>query len=480
LHFTEPDSLISAIVNIGFFINSVSGRLKRQAIGKLLMVAGSWLLVGSSYIFAQTGPGGVGNNTSNRLWLKSDGNVYRDAGVTLAADGDPVYLWRDYSGNNNHANQPDGIHNPIYRTNIVNNSPAIQFTGDTYIDPGALGIPGTGSFSIITVLKINSGYVAGDISNGNGDYIIDRYPQDYPLTSLKIINTDRFGFQKRDDNNNGLGGTYSTSSINTANFYLIDYMRERSVAYRIFIDGILDSSVPDTDDDLTPPIPRIGRHSVNAGNGLKGYITEVIIYNYRINNAQVNIVSSYLAAKYNLTIPVTANKYAYRDTHKYDVAGIGREDASNLHNDAMSAGILEISNPSSWSDGDYLLFGHDNGSVTSWTSTESPEAGLIRIAREWKLSKTGGIGNVTITIDVSSLLVPPASSCGKYELMVKSDGDFSTGATIYDLTSIGGSLYRVTGIPANDGYSISIGMRVAPTASITPDPAQICGEECLI
>jgi hypothetical protein len=473
LYFTEPESLISVFVNIGSIVNSVYGKLKQLAISRLVIIVGCWLFIGITNVFAQTGPGGVGSAASNRLWLKSDGRVYRDAGVTLAADGDPVYRWFDYSGNNNHANQPDGVHNPIYRTNVVNGSPAIQFTGDTYIDPGVLGIPGSGSFSIITVLKVNSGFSAGTMADGYGDYIIDRYPEDHPLTSLKITNTDRFGFQKRDDNNNGLDGPYSSTSINTTIFNLIDYMRERGTAYRLFINGAFDASVPDADGDLTPPVPRIGRHAINAGRGLNGYMTEVIIYNYRINSAQVNIVNSYLAAKYDLTIPAASNKYAFRTTHKYDVAGIGQEDASNFHNDAMSAGILEISNPSSLSDGDYLLFGHNNGSIASWSAIGAP-LGIDKIPREWKLNKTNDVGNTTFSMDLSSFPAPPDPSCSKYVLLIKNDGNFSSGATVLDLIPDGGNKYHVNNVSTSDGDYVCIGVRRAPTSAITPDPAQLC------
>ena len=64
-------------------------------------------------------------------------------------------------------------------------SPAIEFTGDTYIDPGALGIPGTGGFSVVTVFRTTS-YVAGTMTNGSGDYIMDRTIENNELTSLKI------------------------------------------------------------------------------------------------------------------------------------------------------------------------------------------------------------------------------------------------------------------------------------------------------
>ena len=121
-------------------------------------------------------------------------------------------------------------------------------------------------------------------------------------------------------------------------------MRNRGVDYRLYLNGTFENSVADGDGNLTPPVPRIGRHATTANDGIKGYIAELMIYNYRINNAQIIIINSYLAAKYGLTI--ANNRYSFGATHKYDVAGIGRVDGSNLHNSATSAGILNISNPS--------------------------------------------------------------------------------------------------------------------------------------
>ncbi|MBK7709883.1 MAG: hypothetical protein IPJ37_02105 [Bacteroidales bacterium] len=449
-------------------MRSCSASLKWRSFRLFLVISFSFFLFAAD-LYGQTGPGGVGNSTSNRLWLKADGNAYTDLGVTPAIDGDRVQQWNDYSGNNNHARQTTSANRPFYRVNIINNTPAIQFTGNTYLDPAALGIAGTGGMSVIIVFQ-NTSYVAGGMADGGGDYIIDRTTATNELTSLKITNTDKYGYQKRDNLNGGLGGPVSTSVVSTTSFSIIDYMRNYGVDYRLYLNGTLESTIADGDGNLTPQIPRIGRYPTTASNGIKGYIAELMIYNYRINNAQINIVNSYLAAKYGLTI--TNNRYSYAATHKYEVAGIGRIDATNLHNSATSAGILNISTPSSLGDGDYLLFGHDNGSVTSWNN-EAP-SGIAKIPREWRLSETNDVGSVSFTADLSLFPPPPDPSCSEYVLLVDADGDFSAGSTSYNLTPLGLNQYSVNGISTTDGNYVSIGVYRAPTASITPDPAQMC------
>ena len=72
---------------------------------------------------------------------------------------------------------------------------------------------------------------------------------------------------------------------------------------------------------------------------------------------------------------------------------------TNFHDNATSAGILNVSNPNSLDvNGDYLLFGHNNGSVASWSSTDVPTDVLnlsyLRVARAWRADKTNDVGTV--------------------------------------------------------------------------------------
>ena len=471
---TEPGKklILSHLNKAAKFVSEI-GNLAAARLFKMLLFAGYLLLI-TSEIHGQTGPGGVGNSSSNRLWLKADMGVYSDAGITFASSGDQIQQWNDYSGNGFNAVQSNASYKPLYQTGIVNGEAAIQFTGNKFIDPAALGISGTEGFSIISVFKVNTGYSVGGISDGSGDYIIDRASLTNNLTSLKFVTGNKYCFQKRDNVNFGIATSpESTSSISTTSFTVINYMRELPRAfYRLFVNGTLEKSQADGDGDLTLPNLRIGRHYNSADGGLNGYITEVLVYNYRINNAQVNIINSYLAAKYDLTINASANKYDYRSTNKNEVAGIGREDANNFHSDAMSGGILEILNPSNLSDGDYLLFGHDKASISSWSTTETPSSAIGKLPREWRVDETGDVGTVTVKFDISTLPAPPGS-CIKYLLLVDGDGNFNSGATTYDLT-LNGGYYERTGININNGDYITIGIRLGPSVNITPDPAQMC------
>ena len=96
--------MISEKADIVLCMKLFSASLKRRSYSILISRSACFGLMVAN-LSAQTGPGGVGNNASNRLWLKADGPVYRDPGITPAADGDLVQQWNDFSGNNNHAIQ---------------------------------------------------------------------------------------------------------------------------------------------------------------------------------------------------------------------------------------------------------------------------------------------------------------------------------------------------------------------------------------
>ncbi|MFY0591897.1 Calx-beta domain-containing protein, partial [Roseivirga sp.] len=184
-----------------------------------------------------------------------------------------------------------------------------------------------------------------------------------------------------------------------------------------------------------------------------GTFTELMLYNVYLNTAQNTIVNNYLAAKYNLSI--TNDFYAYQASHPHDVAGIGRHDADNIHKAAMSDNILRIENASNLiNDKSYMLFGHDNGAIDTWS--ESIGLNTLKISRAWRVDKTGDLGDVDVIIDTSQLPALP-SGYTDYILLVDADGDFSSGVTYYPFTADEEvNEYKSPGLSLNNGDYLSI------------------------
>ncbi len=153
----------------------------------------------------------------------------------------------------------------------------------------------------------------------------------------------------------------------------------------------------------------------------------------------------------------------------HDVAGIGRIDVSNLHNDAQGTGIVRISNPTNLGDDEFLIWGHDNGILSADNTTDvSSSQTRARLSRVWRISEvsTGGgavdVGAIDMQIDVTGLtefnpIYPP-------QLLVDTDndGDFNDEDPILGAISLGSNRYQFNGVTAfsnNLRFTLGSGFR---------------------
>ena len=397
--------------------------------------------------FAQTGPGGVGSTASNILWLKTDV-------ITGLNDGDAVTTWSDNSGNGYNLTQSTAAYKPTYETGEINGKPIIRFNSsstDDYLIRNPFAGFATTQITAIVVNKNN-----GESNDGIMSYASTANDNNFLFYNSASVNIYRNGNVNTstlmNDNNFHIGSArWNTTGGATR------YHKDGTQTYS----GVLSTGASITSGGslvLAQEQDAVGG-SFDASQAHTGDYAEVILYNTFLNDAQIIIVQNYLAAKYLLTM-ASNDYFAYETTHGNEVAGIGRTDASNTHTDAKSADILEISSPGGLGNNEYLLFGHDNASISSWTTTEIPAGDVTdarRIAREWRFSETGDVGTVTVTLDATLLPAAPGGFT-QYVFWLDSDGDFSTGATCYPLTSIGGNQYQATGINITNGDYITFGV----------------------
>jgi len=116
---------------------------------KNILFSLSFMLVGF-LSFAQTGPGGVGNSSNNTVWL--------DANKLSLSDNDPVSILNDQSGNNNHVFQGTASAQPTFRTNQLNNLPALQFDGSSDFLSFHKAIPGAATTTFMVNRSNSNGY----------------------------------------------------------------------------------------------------------------------------------------------------------------------------------------------------------------------------------------------------------------------------------------------------------------------------------
>jgi hypothetical protein len=420
---------------------------------RFFLTAIIFVLCGNYHLAAQTGPGGVGSNTSNILWLRSED-------ITSLVDDEDITSWSDFSGNGNDLSQPTSTLTPVYKTSILNGFPAVRFQKTN-------GRIRRTSFSGFPTSQITAIYVNSNTENNDG---VLSYASGSSNNDFLLFSSNNLRFYRGNSN------LSSGVSFNDGNFHITNASRNSTGgSVEIWKDGSLDfTGTLSSGTSITAGgcLAIAGEQDSVDGNYASsqahfGDFTEVMIFNTVLNDAQNIIIANYLSTKYNLSI--SNDYYSFDLTHPNQVAGIGREDVSNTHTAAMSDGILQIENASGLNaDQEYLLFGHDDGDVTtSWTTTEAPNSGvnIERLAREWRLDETGDVGTVDFVVDVATF---PSLTSGytMYTLLVDSDGDFSSGASVYEMTLDSGTEYTVTGIDISDGDYIAIGS-VVPTIDHT-------------
>jgi hypothetical protein len=188
------------------------------------------------------------------------------------------------------------------------------------------------------------------------------------------------------------------------------------------------------------------------------------------------MVENYLSSKYNISI---ANDYYAHDLNSgCDVAGIGRDDASNIHSNAVSAGIFGISNPDALDNADFILFGHNDASV-EWTTAGAP-AGKEILSIQWQVDKTNDAGKVDIFFYMDNLTL----NSDEYYLLTDADGDFTSGA-VETAISFGGYNYlKLSEFDLTDDYFYTLAQVSCAgnpgTVSVSEDTDTVFNEESVL
>ena len=387
------------------------------------------VLLISSHVQAQTGPGGVGttDGTSNlKLWLNAA------VGTSTTTNGVGVSTWNDQSGNGYHVTQGTGGNQPTYVSSSINGQPALSFNGTS----------STLSVSGFPLFATNASAVT--------QFIVFN-PTDLSGQKFLLLH----GGHTNCSNNFELG--YRTGSSSTPNWGLHSGCSNAAVAenaantayniltLKVLSSGTSPSNVKISKNGTAQSVVNnfsgwasAGNYgtasntlfigSRNGGDGFhSGPIAEIISYNQALNSAETVLVENYLNAKYNLT--VASDKYAQPSATTYikGVAGIGKE--SDGTSTSSSSKGLTIANSSYLTDnGDYLMFGYDN-SATTTTTANLTAAYSARWTRDWFIDKTdvsSNNGNTTLTFDFSEMGIGGTPS-GLYALIYRStgSGDYS-------------------------------------------------------
>lgn len=404
------------------------------------------LVFTNTLLFGQIpdGPGGVGNSSTVQFWLDPS-----QIGVSDLAN---FSTWPDRSGNGHDFTIGLASARPQYDASFAGfgGQPAVRFWNGDWMDSPSVAALNTDDITWITVqdwpaagatrVNIRSNYSSSSTQWGTYEVSNRFYP------SVRSGGLKAASYAK-------ISGAHIHSNI-------WDGVTNVLSSYH---DGGFQNSIGGV--TTTPSghnFTRVGANSNVTNSFFNSRIGEVIVYSMTLNTAQNIIVNNYLSTKYSIAL-VADDKYAHDGSHPNDVAGIGREDASNLHTDAQGSGIIRINSPSALGNDEYLMWGH-NGAATQSTAAGTPltyqalpTSGRM-LERQWRVSETGGdgdVGEITLTIDITGI---GFGSLTAYELLVDSDGDFSDAVQIPANSVIANiAEFTVPGATLQDGYYFTLG-----------------------
>ena len=418
------------------------------------------LIFVTAFIFAQTGPGGVGSNdgTSNlEFWYMAQNEIY--------SNGDLVDTIFDRSGNGRTL-VAAGIERPTFvsLTAGANNMSSLTFALDDELETTYQGNSNE---------NMTFGMMMSYTSNANLNIAI----QHGGRNTMGVSNTNFYA-----DFVGGANQTSGTTASANWTYHSKTFANSGANRLKYYINQTNTDNFTHNIENRTSNT-WIGGHGTGGGTGFSGGIAEVYKFSRVLNSAEQIIIANYLAAKYNVSLAI--NDIYNEDNvgngnYDYDVAGIGRVDASNLHTDAQGTGMVRILNPTGLGNNEFLIWGHDNGAAQAINTVDIPGTIQARFDRTWRVSEvnaTGSavnVGAVDMRWDLSNLGSITASDL---RLLIDTDNDgvFADETPIAGATSLGGNIYQFAGVPGDvTGISNNRRFTIATINSIqTPLPVEL-------
>lgn len=417
------------------------------------------------------------------MWLKPED-------LSLS-NGDPVATWPDATSNGNNATQSTVNKRPSYvSSSLLNGMPAVSFSGgsnnstsDNLEVADDNSLDNTSGLVFYAAVRLNS------IGSPNVQCIFGKR-QSFSVTSNWAYNWYFYtGNRLFLDLNTSNNRTSTVSSFSNNTNYLLSmhyngYETTASQRVRKFISGSLNATRTETSSSILNSDQNlyIGTMNNNYGKYFSGLMGDLMIFNDTLSSTQRILIDNYLSAKYNTSL--TSNDLYTQDDgangdYDFDVAGIGQNSDGTNNTDAQGTGIVRINNPSALANGEWLIWGHNNDALSSWGVTDLPSGIETRLERIWRVSETGEVGSVDLSIDLGAVFGPKITTDLRLLIDTDNDGLFDDetvggGGVISGATNTGGSVYEWTSVNLDDNQRFTIG---SINESQTPLPVELLSFE---
>ena len=428
---------------------------------------------------AQT-PGGV--STNPRIWLKAN------SGTT---PGTKLSTWENQSNDSIHTVQPVLESQPSILNNTINYNSSISFDGNNdYLAIENLHYNNTNQIQNLVVFTVfKTDYNQGGTHENWSFLDFDR--SEYFNFFVRPDN-GRMGFAWTNhevgkdsihDNYGRRGGLNNNSAHLGVAIFDGDLINDT----KIRVDGYEDYSADRvaTGNYIGTGTNRFGFVGDGSESGTfndnrnnkyyHGEIAEIIYFqNQNISATDIEKIESYLAVKYGMSLEhnylsssgTLIWDYNTYSTYSKNIVGIGRDDASALHqsksqNADFNAALI-IENTSGFtSNENFLVIGSDNR--TGIQTTGVPPGYINKSSRTWRVEETGSNSNYTVQFLLNKLGIPNTGLVTDYALFYNdNDTDFTSGGVLNTNATLSGDTLTFTGIDLNDGYMVLASQIIPP------------------
>ena len=211
-----------------------------------------------------------------QLWFAADSGVYKDAGTTLARNGDTVQQWNDLSGNSYTLSQTTSGNKPSLVTNAYKGLPTVQFTGGSYLNTTTFGSPisqPTTIFIVSALLTTSGNQTFFDTNTVTNEQVLLITGGLYAQYAGEAL----YSFQE-------IGGTPDTA------IHVYECSFNGSTSFTLKDNASLISGSAGS---MTLPQLRLGANP-SPTSFLNGDICEVVIYNRTLTGTETTNVFNYL------------------------------------------------------------------------------------------------------------------------------------------------------------------------------------------
>lgn len=438
----------------------------------------AFLMLGVSHSKGQY-PGGV----EPAAWYRADvPGLYSDAGTTAVSDQSSVYQWNSQIGSFPLIQSSAGLR-PVYsNTRLANFNPSVTFDGvNDYLQF-------TAPANVNMIDRANGTIMAAGFTNQVKQAGIAGFhaTMDYP--GVHIGNPYKVLFYSGGPGFQGVSTDLMTA---TSPFTTAAAWQNGTGPYMgatVSLNGLAstyldsESKLYNANTTTTARDFRIGADS-NWG-AFSGQLNEVLVYEDRLTEEQLDRVETYMAVKFGSTFANGTKDYknsagttvwsaSANSDYRFNIAGIGRDGvlyqkqswSVNTGNQILiGVGGLANSNAANsgtLTNGQYLIWG-DNGldKIPSVSTTDF--AGLSHLfASVWKVQNTG---------DVGTLRVAWPKTFSNLTLIQSTDETFDSGdlaTSMMGEITINGVVYNYADVTLEDGTYFTLGAKLAGPGGVT-------------